>query len=287
MPSPHNILSIDVEEWFHILELSSTPTLSEWDKLENRIEKNFSALLKFLDAHQTKATFFTLGWVAERYPHLVRDAAKAGHEIASHGYGHQIVHTQTRKAFYDDIKKAKDALESASNQKVLGYRAPGFSITKETPWAFEEIARAGYVYDSSVFPGKHGHGGIADSPLAPYDIQTPFGVLHEFPATVVELLGRRACFFGGGYLRLFPYPLIKKMSRRVEGEGRGVVFYLHPREIDPDHPRLKMGLLRYFKSYTGLASTLPKLKRLIEDFRPVRFQDCLSPILAEKAACPR
>lgn len=277
-----NILSVDVEEWFHLLELDSTPKHSEWNKLESRIEKNFHTLLDLFDEKGAKATFFCLGWVAERYPHLLREADQRGHEIASHGNNHQLIYTQTREEFYADIKTAKNKIEDSLGKEIKGYRAPGFSVVASTPWAYEEIAHAGYAYDSSLFPAKRGHGGLAGGEKKPHRISTSQGEIVEFPISVADLLGQEICFFGGGYLRLFPYFLIKRMAKKVNEEGRPVVFYVHPREIDPEHPRIPMGPGRRFKSYINLKTTLPKLSSLAESFKLVSFQDWLASNKIEK-----
>jgi len=194
-----------------------------------------------------KVTCFFLGWVAQEFPELVRDAADRGHEIASHGYAHVLCYEMTPEAFFEDIPKAKRIVEDLLGRPIHGYRAPGFSVTEKTPWFFDKLAQAGITYDSSVFPASRAHGGIKTSHYAPYVIKTKYGSLIEFPITVARVFGRPTCFFGGGYLRLFPYTLLSRMSRKVLAEGRPVVFYVHPREIEPGHPRLRMNPLRRFK----------------------------------------
>jgi polysaccharide deacetylase family protein (PEP-CTERM system associated) len=262
-----DVFTIDVEDWFHILEATGTPGFSTWDSLETRLERNFRALLDLLAEHKVQATCFTLGWVASRFPSLLRAAAESGHDIASHGYAHQIVGGLSRSQFREDIRRAKQAIEDATGCPALGYRAPGFSITRTTPWAFDEIAEAGHIFDSSVFPASHGHGGIPGAPRKTYLLHTSTGPLVEFPISVVETpLGPKCCF-GGGYLRLYPLWLIQAMADRVRVDGRGVVWYIHPREIDPDHPRLRMPLKRRFKSYVNLGGTLGKLKAILGNGR--------------------
>jgi len=271
-----NILSVDVEDWFHILDVPSAPRIEEWDSLPSRVEVNFRTLLHLFGRHQVQATCFFLGWVAERFPHLVREAAAYGHEIASHGYSHRLAYEMSAAAFLQDIERARKLLQDVSGQPVIGYRAPGFSATKSTPWFFEKIAEAGYRYDSSVFPGLSGHGGIAHSPCAPYVIHTATAErLFEFPISVVETPLRRLCFFGGGYLRLFPWSLTKSMVNRVSKQGRPVIFYIHPREIDPGHPRLPMSPVRAFKSYVNLGTTYSKLAKILDEFEVTTFQDVL------------
>lgn len=270
-----NILSIDVEDWFHILDLEFVPTLAQWDELESRVERNMHFMLEELDRSGVKATCFFLGWVADKFPRLVKLTAQCGHEIASHGYSHQLIYTQTRKQFADDIRKAKDLLEQITGEAVLGYRAPGFSIIKETPWAVEELRAAGFSYDSSIFPGLRGHGGLIDAVIDPHVIRTAAGSMIEFPISVVQILGKRVCLFGGGYLRVFPYFLINHMSRTLNRAGRPVVYYIHPREVDPNHPRLPMGWARSFKSYVNLSTTLPKLRALMKDQELTTFKEWL------------
>lgn len=270
-----NILSVDVEDWFHILELDSTPDLNQWEHMEAGVDKYLRILLDEFERADVKATCFFLGWVAERYPALVREAHRRGHEIASHGYAHRLIYTQSQREFLEDIQKAKVILEDIIGQPVNGYRAPGFSITKDTPWAFDSLAQAGYQYDSSVFPASRGHGGIKGAEMRPYKLATHNGDLIEFPVTVAPVLTQRMCFFGGGYLRLFPYFIIRYMSKVVNKGNRPVIFYLHPREIDPYHPRLSMSLIRRFKSYVNLASTLPKLRKLIHEQDLLTFREWL------------
>lgn len=269
------IFTIDVEDWFHILDLPSTPPIAQWNSLPSRVEGNFHKMLEILDEHNAKSTCFFLGWVAERFPTLVREAAARGHEIASHGYSHLLAHQQTAEVFYADAVRARNALQDISGQPVLGYRASGFSVTEETPWFFEKLMAAGYRYDSSVFPGTHGHGGMTDVPCAPYEVEPGSGFV-EFPVSVEHVAGRPVCFFGGGYLRLFPYSIISKMTRRVLAKRRPVVFYIHPREIDLTAPRLPMSFTRRFKSYVNLASTEPKLRSLLTEFQVTSFRDFLA-----------
>jgi len=266
------IFSIDVEDWFHILDVPSAPTISRWDSLPSRVERNFLRLLDILSEKKGKATCFFLGWVADRFPNLVREAVSRGHEVASHGYGHELVFRMNPQAFFEDAIRSKEVIERAGGQRVLGFRAPGFSVTKDTPWFFDKLAEAGYAYDSSVFPARHGHGGNPGAQLSTY--MTAQSLL-EFPISVQPILGRPACFFGGGYLRLFPYSVIKRMAGKVSQEGRTVIFYIHPREIDPNHPRLRMDRMRRFQCYFNLSSTEIKLRRLLADFETSTFREVL------------
>jgi polysaccharide deacetylase family protein (PEP-CTERM system associated) len=274
-----DVFTIDVEDWFHILEVRGTPDLAAWNSIESRVERNLRTLLELLAACNVKATCFVLGWIAERFPILLRDASDAGHEIASHGYGHQVLDVLSPKEFREDIRKAKTVIEEVTGRPAQGYRAPGFSITSHTPWAIEEIAAAGYTFDSSIFPAAHGHGGIRVAPRHPYVQRTPSGCLVEFPISVADTLFGPQCFFGGGYLRLYPLRLIQAMASRVRNSGGGVVWYIHPREIDPGHPRIPMPLIRKFKSYVNLSSTEPKLRAILASAKFVTFRDLAPQIL--------
>jgi len=267
------IFSIDVEDWFHILDLSTTPEIAQWDSLPSRVENNFAKLLAILDERKAKATCFFLGWIAEKYPHLVREAARQGHEIASHGYEHRLAYEMTSQEFFEDAVRSKKVIEEICGQPVWGYRASGFSVTKDTPWFFDRLIEAGYRYDSSLFPAARGHGGLPNGRYAPYRLESADFV--EFPATVERLLGKPICFFGGGYLRLFPYFLIRTMTRRVLRQERPAIFYVHPREIDLGSPRLAMGFKRRFKSYVNISTTEPKIKKVLSDFEMVTFQEYL------------
>lgn len=269
------VFSIDVEDWFHIMDLPNAPRIDQWQGLPSLVERNFFRLLDLADARGVRATCFFLGWVAERYPGMVREAAARGHEIASHGYAHDLVYQMSPAKFLSDVLQAKRLLEDIASRPVRGYRAPGFSVTADTPWFFEKVAEAGYEYSSSVFPASRQHGGMSTFSTAPCVVETPAGPVSEFPIAVAHVFGRPMCFFGGGYLRLFPYPLIRHMARQVLDDGRPLVFYIHPREIDPRHPRLAMSLGRRFKSYIGLRTTAAKLDHIFRDFSFFPFAELL------------
>lgn len=265
------IFSVDVEDWFHILDLESAPALEDWAGFPSRVENDFFRLLDLLEEAGVRATCFFLGWVAHRYPHLVREADRRGHEPASHGYAHRLAYRMGPHEFLEDAIRAKRIIEDACGRAVCGYRAAGFSVTEQTPWFFEKLAEAGYSYDSSVFPARRNHGGLSGAPPEPSLIQTASGAVAEFPISVVPIFGVRLCFFGGGYLRLFPLRLIKAMAGRVLAEGRPVVFYVHPREIDPAQPRLKMPAARRFRCYVNLRAATDKLRTLLRCFRFTTF----------------
>lgn len=265
--------TVDVEDWFHILDVGG-PHIEEWDNLPSCVERNFVRLLDLFSEKNVVTTCFFLGWVGKRFPHLVREAVRRGHEIASHGYAHRLTNELTRDQFYDDVLRARLTLEDIAGTAVSGYRAPGFSTME---WSFDTIAAAGYRYDSSIFPAPHGHGGRPGAPRGFHTIPCGNGqALFEFPITVCSVFGKSMCVSGGGYMRLFPYWFIKRKSREMAHEGRPVVFYIHPREIDPKHPRLPMSAYRAFKTYVNLAATESKISRILDDFRVTTFQQYLS-----------
>ena len=262
MGHPPNCFTVDVEDWYHILDSDAVPPIEKWGDQESRVERNVDSLLEMLDETGVRATFFWLGWVAERHKELLRRCAEAGHEIASHGYAHLLAYEVGAEAFGQDIERAKKLLEDLTGGPVHGFRAAGFGITEKAPWAFDAIRAAGYEYDSSVFPASRGHGGLEQSPLEPHTLDTQAGPLAEFPISAVEVFGKRLCMFGGGYLRLFPAPAIQWGVRRLHAGGRPLIIYIHPREIDPEHPRLPLGFRREFKCYFNLKSTMRKLRLL-------------------------
>jgi polysaccharide deacetylase family protein (PEP-CTERM system associated) len=267
------IFSIDVEDWYHILDVPSTPPISQWDTLPSRIERNFFKLLDLFEERSVSVTCFFLGWVALRYPHLVKHAQKRGHEIASHGFAHRLVYQMTPHEFCEDAIHARKILEDTVGRSIWGFRCPGFSVTAQVPWFFDKLIEAGYRYDSSVFPAPRAHGGLDSGVYAPYLVGEPGRELIEFPITVSKVLGLPICCFGGGYLRMFPLSFIRRMTRRVLRENRPVVFYVHPREIDPSQPRLPMNLLRTFKSYVNVGTTQDKLRGLVGQFPATTFRD--------------
>jgi polysaccharide deacetylase family protein (PEP-CTERM system associated) len=270
-----SIFSIDVEDWFNISLPGVEPEPSRWDSYESRVERNFLRLMDMLAVQHVRATCFFLGYVAQRFPQLVRRAVADGHEIASHGFHHRLVFTQQADEFHADARKARLLLEDVAGAPVLGYRAAAFSINETTPWFFDKLTEAGYRYDSSVFPAPHRIGGIKTDMLHPHRRETKTGPLAEFPITAVRVFGKPMCFFGGGYLRLFPYWLIRPMAQRALAEGRPVVFYIHPREIDPEQPRLAMGRKDSFKTYVNLRTTEGKLCKVMRDFELNTFRDFL------------
>jgi polysaccharide deacetylase family protein (PEP-CTERM system associated) len=263
-----NAMTVDVEDYFQVSAFDDVVARERWDGFESRVCRNTERLLDLFAASDVSATFFVLGWVAERFPGLVRRIASYGHEIACHGYGHQLVYLLTPAQFREDLRRAKRALEGACGREIRGYRAPSYSITSQSLWAFDALLEEGFVYDSSVFPIHHDRYGIPDAPRHPYVVQRVLGRLWEVPVATIRFGGQNVPIGGGGYFRLFPYAWTRRAISQVNGnEGRPVVFYLHPWEIDPEQPRLKGSLVSRFRHYQNLHRTEPRLRRLVADFR--------------------
>jgi len=271
-----SILSVDVEDWFNISSVKSEPDISTWDSLPTCVEADFGRMLDIFSECGVQATCFFLAYFARRFPQLVKNAQAGGHEIASHGFAHKLVFEQSASAFFDDISKSKQILEDIAGVPINGYRAPAFSVTQKTPWFFDKLIEAGFTYDSSIFPAPHGIGGMRISKLHPHIIRTANGEIAEFPITAVNVMGKPRCFFGGGYLRLFPYALIRHMARKVLRANSPVVFYVHPREINTTHPRLPMNLKRCFKTYVNLKTTEPKIRSILRDFKATTFRQFIN-----------
>jgi polysaccharide deacetylase family protein (PEP-CTERM system associated) len=265
MPEICNAMTVDVEDYFQVSALAPQIARSEWERMPCRVERNVERILELLAGAAARATFFTLGWIAERYPQLVRRIAAAGHEIASHGYEHRRASEQTQEEFRADIRRAKALLEDIIGSEVKGYRAPSFSIGAATPWAFDCIAQAGYRYSSSVYPVRHDHYGAPDAPRFAYRPQA--GVL-EIPISTARLAGNNLPAGGGGYFRLFPYALSRSLIRRVNRDDRqAAIFYLHPWELDPQQPRIAGTTLKTrFRHYVNLHRTEARLRQLLRDF---------------------
>lgn len=263
-----NAMTIDVEDYFHVSVFDGLVPRSSWDQKESRVCRNTERLLALFDECGARATFFVLGWVAERYPALVRQIATAGHEIASHGYAHRLIYDQTTEGFRQDVRRAKALLEDACGRAVIGYRAPSYSITPRSLWALDVLLEEGYRYDSSIFPIRHDRYGIPVSARAPYQITRPAGTLIEVPASTTRLGPLNLPVGGGGYFRILPYWWTRWGIGRVNRiERRPAVFYLHPWEIDPDQPRLEAGRLSRFRHYRNLHETEARMRMLLCDFR--------------------
>ncbi|MDE1947165.1 MAG: DUF3473 domain-containing protein [Burkholderiales bacterium] len=289
-PAITNALTIDVEDYFQVSAFAPYIRRDEWASRECRIERNVERILQMLAEHETRATFFTLGWVAERYPALVRAIVDGGHELASHGYGHERASDLSPQAFRADIVRAKKLLEDIGGAEVRGYRAPSFSIGAANLWAFDELAAAGYRYSSSIYPIRHDHYGMPQSPRFAFRVGS--GLL-EIPVTTLRLGSRNLPSSGGGYFRLLPYPVSRWMIRRVNREDReSAVFYFHPWEIDAGQPRVAgIDAKTRFRHYVNIPRMENRLRCLLADFRWGRMDDIFlaqavaaAPIAARSAA---
>ncbi len=262
-----NAMSIDVEDYFQVSAFAPHIRREDWDSLPCRVERNVDLILDLLDEAQAKATFFTLGWIAERYPQVVRRIVDGGHELASHGYGHQRASELTPAQFREDIVRAKGILEDLGGVAVRGYRAPSFSINRTNWWAVGELENAGYVYSSSIYPVKHDHYGMPDAPRFPHRPNGESGIL-ELPPTTVPLMGRNLPAAGGGWFRLLPYAVSRWMLQRVNENDRApCMFYFHPWEVDAGQPRQSgLSARTRFRHYVNLQRMPGRLRHLLRDF---------------------
>jgi polysaccharide deacetylase family protein (PEP-CTERM system associated) len=270
------ILTFDIEEWFHILDNESTKTKEEWKNYESRIHRNMDRIFEVLSENQVKATFFCLGWIAEKYPEVIKKIVGAGYEIGSHNHMHQLVYEQEQSEFERELEYSVKTLQDISGLPVKYFRAPGFSITENTKWAFEILNKHGIVVDSSVFPAQRAHGGFPSykTPV-PSIIQYNGISLKELPISYTTILGRPIIFSGGGYFRLISYSCIRRWSKKSEY----VMSYLHPRDFDPGQPMIKdLPLSRKFKSYVGLKGAEKKLNKWLQDFEFVDIQTAVKQI---------
>jgi polysaccharide deacetylase family protein (PEP-CTERM system associated) len=261
------VFTVDVEDWFQVSAFEQHVPRVGWDARESRVERNTDRVLALLAESGARGTFFTLGWVADRFPRLVRSIADAGHEIASHGYAHQRIPTISESAFRDDVRAAKASLEDAAGTPVTGYRAPSFSLTDDVLWAARVLVEEGHVYDSSRFPIARRGYGTASGRADPHVINTASGPLLEFPPAVWDVAGVRVPVAGGGWFRQLPLWVIQRGLGAVLTAGRPAVFYIHPWEIDPGQPRLPVGLLTRIRHYRGLAATESRLRTLLRTWR--------------------
>jgi len=267
-------LSFDIEDWFHLVGIESVADSSKWDALPSLVERYTDWIVETISERNIRATFFILGWIAERYPKLVERIAAQGHEIATHSYWHRGVYTLDPDTFRQDLRQSIDVLEQAGGKKVLGFRAPSFSIKPGSEWAFDVMHDCGLIYDASLFPAPRGQGGY----ICPREIHTftqaPSGrPMPELPMSVMDFMGKRLPFSGGGYVRLLPWWLINKGFKQLQAQGRPAVVYLHPRDFAPDCPRVAMPPHRKFKCYVGLSSTKHKLMKMLDTYR---FDTCAS-----------
>jgi polysaccharide deacetylase family protein (PEP-CTERM system associated) len=258
------ILTFDIEEWFHLLDNDSTKSIKQWSNFDSRIRIGMDLIYDILEKTEKSATFFVVGWMAEKYPEIIREISDRGYEIGSHTHLHQLVYEQDRKTFYNDVEKSIKTLEDCTGKKVTSFRAPGFSIIKNNKWAFEVLHELGITKDSSVFPSGRAHGGLPSFGSSIPSILEYNGIkLKEFPINTHTILGKPFIFSGGGYFRLLPYKTIKNFTL----QSNYVMTYFHPRDFDVDQPIVPgLSLSRRFKSYVGLKTCKPKLERWLNDF---------------------
>lgn len=264
-----NAMSVDVEDYFHVAALADVISRDDWDRMNARVDLNTRRLLELFEDAETKATFFVLGWVAQRHPALVKEIHGRGHEVACHGFSHKLIYKQDPQEFREETRKSKQILEDLIGQPVEGYRAASYSITPQSLWALDVLCEEGFVYDSSIFPVRHDLYGMPGAKRFPHRLGTPSGAeIIEFPPSTARLFGQNLPAAGGGYFRLYPYALSRWLIRRVnESEGEPTVFYLHPWEVDPDQPRVDVGWRSRFRHYNNLRKCEARLNRLLEDFR--------------------
>lgn len=261
-----NAMTVDVEDYFHASAFDRIVPRPSWPARDSRVVPNTERLLECFDRAGIHATFFMLGWVAERYPQLVRDIAAGGHELASHGFHHQLIYLLTPDQFREDVRRAKATIEDAAGCEVRGYRAPSFSVVRESLWALDVLIQEGHRYDASIFPIRHDRYGIAGAPRHAHRIDRPAGSIMEVPASTVRVGGHNLPIAGGGYFRLMPYAWTRWGIARVNRAGEPAVFYIHPWEIDPDQPRLPVDRITRLRHYGGLHKTLARLDMLCNEF---------------------
>lgn len=263
-----NALTVDVEDYFQVAALAEAVDRKDWPTMEYRVEANTDRLLALFEERNVKATFFTLGWVAERSPDMVRRIQNAGHEIASHGYSHQLVYRQTPELFREETRKSKQLLEDLTGEPINGYRAASYSITAESRWALDILCEEGFSWDSSIFPVHHDRYGMPGTPHQPYLLEAPNGgTLKEFPLSTCPVGRYRMPIAGGGYFRLYPYALSRWGLGKINRAGQPFIFYLHPWEIDTGQPRLKVKPFSRFRHYNNLDKCMSRLEQLLSDFQ--------------------
>ena len=263
-----NALSFDIEDWFHMVEIDAVSNTNDWPGLESIVERYTEWIVQTVNESRVRATFFVLGWVAQRHPGLVRMIAEAGHELGTHSFWHRKVYELSPAEFRDDMKQSIDCIESHSGRKVRGFRAPSFSITPGTEWAFDVLHDLGLEYDASLFPAPRGHGGYPCPMQAHQFTGAPSGrPMPELPMSMMRIAGRTVPFSGGGYMRLLPKWLVCRGFDQLNARGIPAVVYLHPRDFAPDCPRVPMPLKRRFKCYVGLHTTKDKLRMLLSRYK--------------------
>ena len=259
-------LSFDVEEHFQVAAFWSEERRCNWDGCESRVEQNVDKILGLLSLYGIHATFFVLGWVALRHPGLVKTIVSQGHEVASHGFGHEMITSQQPGQFREDVRRSKEILEDMAGTSVHGYRAPSFTITPQTQWALQILVEEGYLYDSSMFPVQHDRYGMPGANPYCHRIDTEAGPLWEVPPSTLKVGPIRVPIAGGGYFRLYPYPVLRRLLNLAAHEGHPLIMYLHPWELDPDQPRMTGSLLSRFRHYLNLKKTEARLRQLLADF---------------------
>ena len=276
-----NILTFDIEEWFHILDNDSTKNEQQWGNYESRIRINMDRIFRLLEDHNVRATFYCLGWIAKKHPEIIKQIDALGYEIGTHSNMHQLAYEMNQEEFEDDLNKSICEIEDLIGKKVKYYRAPGFSIKKKNLWAIESLHKYGITADSSIFPANRAHGGIPDfSETEPCLVSHKGIQIQEFPINTMKLFGQRVIFSGGGYFRLFPYSLIHHQSKKVNY----IMTYFHPRDFDGDQPVLEdLSAIRKFKSYYGLSSCESKLKKWLSNFEFIDLSTAIEQINWDKA----
>ena len=285
--SPHPIdgtFTVDVEDYFHVSAFASVIKQDDWDQYDCRVENSTRRILEIAAKQSTHGTFFILGWVAERYPHLVAEIRSAGHEIGCHSQWHQLVYDLGPASFRADLIQSRDVLQNILGEPVRLFRAPSFSITLRSLWALDILAEEGFETDSSIYPTQHDRYGIPGSPKGPYVIQTLSGPIREFPGMTGTLAGMTVPVGGGGYLRLTPWRLTARLLRQIRSAGRPLNVYLHPWEVDVDQPRIAASLKSRFRHYQNLSTTAPKLMRMLSEFRLTTMTAVLDQILPAEIA---
>lgn len=274
------ILTFDIEDWFHILENDHNANLSNWNKFESRLENNLNKILFMLERKNQKATFFCLGWIAEKYPKLIQKIDEMGFEIGSHSNLHILAYEQNKSQFRKDLIDSINSIENITNKKVKYYRAPGFSLIEKNKWVFEELINQGIEIDCSIFPASRAHGGFRNFPSnKPALVSFNSQLIKEFPINTFKIFGKSIIFSGGGYFRLMPYPIIKELTNKSDY----IMSYFHPRDFDQYQPIIKtLTPFRKFKSYVGLNSSLSKLERLLEQFKFIDLKEANKKIFWEK-----
>jgi polysaccharide deacetylase family protein (PEP-CTERM system associated) len=278
-----NAMTVDVEDYFHVQAFAGVIDRSDWQCYPSRVERNTLRLLEMFACRQVRATFFILGWVAERFPALVQAICKAGHRIGCHGYAHRVIYEGDEMDFRNDVRRARHIIEDITGIRVTSFRAPSYSITSATLWAFEVLGEEGFEYDSSIFPVIHDNYGIPDAPRFPYIKRLKCGrQISEFPPSTLRFLGGNIPVAGGGYLRLFPYKLTAWAIHHLNKvERQPAMVYLHPWEIDPDQPRISASWLSRFRQYNNLNSTETKCLKLLDDFSWAPMEEVLSQKLTQ------